>query len=109
MIKKILTFSSIFFCYVIFAQFAFACDTIQDYISEGVGDNFLLDFAFRKIAEISTTVSEKTWEKEKNTVYTYTGVLFDEKRYLVEMEAHGEHFFVIICADEMLLNHLAGN
>ncbi len=62
MIKKILTFSSIFFCYVIFAQFAFACDTIQDYISEGVGDNFLLSFAFRKIAEISTTVSEKTWD-----------------------------------------------
>ena len=47
-------------------------------------------------------------KKEKNTVYTYTGVLFDEKRYLVEMNAHGEHFFVIICADETLLNFLSG-
>lgn len=58
---------------------------------------------------VSVTPYDPNWKKEKNTVYTYTGVLFDEKRYLVEMEAHGEHFFVIICADEMLLNHLSGN
>ena len=55
---------------------------------------------------VSVTSYDPNWKKEKNTVYTYTGVLFDEKRYLVEMEAHGEHFFVIICADETLLNRL---
>ena len=44
--------------------------------------------------------------KEKHKVYSYTGVLFDEKRYLVEMNTHGEHVFVCICADETLLNIL---
>ena len=58
---------------------------------------------------VSVTPYDPNWKKEKNTVYTYTGVLFDEKRYLVEMEAHGEHFFVIICADETLLGYLSGN
>lgn len=46
------------------------------------------------------------WKKGQETLYTYTGILFDEKRYLVEMQAHGEHFFVIICADETLLKLL---
>ncbi len=45
--------------------------------------------------------------KEKHKVYSYTGVLFDENRFIVEMNAHGEHFYVIICADEMLMNLLA--
>lgn len=45
--------------------------------------------------------------KEKNKIYSYTGVLFDEKRFLVEMNAHGEHIFVIICADETLLKLLS--
>lgn len=58
---------------------------------------------------VSVVPYDPNWKKEKNTVYTYTGVLFDEKRYLVEMEAHGEHFFLIICADETLLKHLSVN
>ncbi len=56
---------------------------------------------------VSVTPLDSNWKKEKETLYTYTGVLFDEKRHLVEMQAHGEHFFVIICADETLLNLLA--
>ncbi len=56
---------------------------------------------------VSVTPLDPNQKKEKQTVYTYTGVLFDEKRYLVEMNAHGEHLFVIICADETLLNLLA--
>ena len=55
---------------------------------------------------VSVVPYDPNWKKEKNTVYTYTGVLFDEKRYLVEMNAHDEHFFVIICADETLLDLL---
>jgi hypothetical protein len=47
--------------------------------------------------------------KKGRTVYTYTGVLFDEEQYLVGMEAHGERFFVRICADatlaQALINH----
>ena len=54
----------------------------------------------------SVTPLDPNWKRGKETLYTYTGVLFDEKRYLVEMNAHGEHFFVIICADETLLNCL---
>ncbi len=56
---------------------------------------------------VSVRLLDSNWKREKETVYTYTGVLFDEKRYLLEMNAHGEHFFVIICADETLLNLLA--
>ena len=57
---------------------------------------------------VSVIPLESEWKKEKgNTVYTYTGVLYDEKRYLVEMRANDEHFFVIICADETLLNLLS--
>lgn len=44
--------------------------------------------------------------KEKHKVYSYAGVLFDENRFIAEMNAHGEHFYVIICADEALLNLL---
>ena len=44
--------------------------------------------------------------KEKQKVYSYTGVLFDEDRFIVEMNAHGEHFYVVICADETLMNLL---
>ena len=56
---------------------------------------------------ISVKELDPKWKKEKESaLYTYTGILFDEKRYLVEMQAHGEHFFVIICADETLLNLL---
>lgn len=44
--------------------------------------------------------------KKQGTHYSYTGILFDEKRYLVEMQAHGEHFFVRICADETLVKLL---
>lgn len=49
---------------------------------------------------------KKTISKEKHKIYSYTGVLFDEKRFIVEVNAHGEYFFVIICADETLLNLL---
>ena len=45
--------------------------------------------------------------KKEGTHYSYTGVLFDEKRYLVEMHAHGEHVFVTICADERLVELLS--
>ena len=55
---------------------------------------------------VSVVPYDQNRKKEKNTVYTYTGILFDEKRYLLEMQANGEHFFVIICADETLLNLL---
>ena len=44
--------------------------------------------------------------KEKHKLYSYTGVLFDEHRFILEMNAHGEHFYVIICADETLMNLL---
>ena len=44
--------------------------------------------------------------KKQGKHYTYTSVLFDEKRYLVEMNTHGEHIFVCICADETLLKLL---
>jgi len=46
-------------------------------------------------------------EKGKEKVYTYTGVLFDEKRYCVQICTQGEQIFVIICADEALLNILS--
>lgn len=57
---------------------------------------------------VSVTPQDPNWKKGKETLYTYTGVLFDEKRYLVEMNTHGEHLFVIICADETLLKLLSG-
>ena len=55
---------------------------------------------------VSVVPLDPNWKKGKETLYTYTGVLFDEKRYLVEMNTHGEHLFVIICADEALLDLL---
>lgn len=55
---------------------------------------------------VSVVPLDPNWKKGKETLYTYTGVLYDEKRYLAQMQAHGEHFFVIICADETLLNLL---
>lgn len=58
---------------------------------------------------VSVVPFDANSKKEKEKIYTYTGILFDEKRYLVEVEAHGEHFFVIICADETLLGYLPGN
>lgn len=45
--------------------------------------------------------------KKEGTHYSYTGLLFDEARYLVEMEAHGEHIFVCICADKRLVELLS--
>ena len=45
-------------------------------------------------------------EKGKEKVYTYTGVLFDEKRYCVQICTQGEQIFVIICADEALVKFL---
>ena len=45
--------------------------------------------------------------KKEGTHYSYTGLLFDEKRYLVEMQTHGEHVFVRICADETLVKLLS--
>ncbi len=54
-----------------------------------------------------TSELKDTISKEKHKVYSYTGVLFDENRFIVEMNAHGEYFFVIICADETLLKLLA--
>ena len=47
--------------------------------------------------------------KKEGTHYSYTGVLFEEKRYLVEMNAHGEHVFVTICADERLVELLSSH
>ena len=58
---------------------------------------------------VSVTLLDPNWKKEKQTVYTYTGILFDENRYLVEMNTHGEHLFVIICVDETLLKLLTNN
>ena len=62
---------------------------------------------------VSVTPYDPNWKKElsreKVTVYSYTGLLFDEKRYLVEMNAHNENFFVIICADQTLLNLLTNH
>ena len=52
------------------------------------------------------TADEYKALKKQGKHYSYTSVLFDEKRYLVEMNAHGEHVFVCICADETLLNIL---
>lgn len=56
---------------------------------------------------VSVTPYDPNWKKEKNTLYSYTGVLFDEKRYLLEVQAHGEHFFIVICADETLLSYFS--
>lgn len=56
---------------------------------------------------IEETKEQRKALKKQGTHYSYTGVLFDEARYLVEMDAHGEHIFVCICADEALLNLLA--
>ncbi len=53
-----------------------------------------------------TSEVKDTLSKTKQKVYSYTGVLFDENRCIVEMNAHGEHFYVIICTDEALLNLL---
>lgn len=53
-----------------------------------------------------TTELKDMLSKEKQKVYSYTGVLFDEDRFIVEMNAHGEHFYVVICADETLMNLL---
>ena len=60
------------------------------------------------VASVAPYTSElkDTLSKAKQKVYSYTGVLFDENRFVVEMNAHGEHFWVIICADETLLNLL---
>ncbi len=44
--------------------------------------------------------------KKERAFYNYTGVLFDEERYCVELSAHGERFFVLICADETLVRLL---
>ena len=52
------------------------------------------------------TAEEHTALKKQGKHYSYTSVLFDEKRYLVEMNTHGEHIFVCICADETLLKLL---
>ena len=41
---------------------------------------------------------------EKHKLYSYTGVLFDENRFIVELNAPDEHAYIIICADEALLN-----
>ncbi len=61
------------------------------------------------VAPLEQIAKREDGKKEKETVYSYTGVLFDEKRYRIELQAHGEHFFVIICADEMLLRYLTDN
>ena len=59
---------------------------------------------------IAVALYSREWKdsilKEKHKLYSYTGVLFDEKRFILEMNAHGEHFYVIICADETLVNLL---
>ena len=57
----------------------------------------------------SETKAQRKSLKKQGKHYSYTGVLFDEKRYLVEMQAHGEHVFVCICADETLLNLLTNH
>lgn len=56
---------------------------------------------FEKSAQCKTKA-----EKGKEKVYTYTAILFDEKRYCVEIHTQEEQIFVIICADEALLNLL---
>ena len=58
---------------------------------------------------LSSVLSVTPWErgllkgKGKASSYVYTAVLFDEARYLLEVEEGGERFFVCICACEELL------
>lgn len=60
--KKILTFASTFFLFALYSVISYAkCLTIQGYITEGVGENFLLMPATRMIAQICTTVANSSW------------------------------------------------
>ena len=60
---------------------------------------------------IAVALYSREWKnsilKEKHKLYSYTGVLFDENRFIMELNSHDEHFYVIICADETLVNLLA--
>ena len=63
MIKMTKTFFYAFLLVLVLPILANAdCPSIQEYINEGVGDNFLLQGVFKKIANISSTVTEKTWD-----------------------------------------------
>jgi len=45
-------------------------------------------------------------KKGASRCYVYTGALFDCSQYLLDVEAHGERFFLRICADKELLRVL---
>lgn len=89
---------------------SYSYEVVED--GEGKHDFIITEYYSRRktvvcrvaLADVVSVVPlDPNWKKGKETLYTYTGVLFDEKRYLVEMNTHGEHLFVIICADEALL------
>jgi hypothetical protein len=93
---------------------SYSYEVVED--EEGKHDFVITEYYSRRktvvcrtaLADVVSVVPlDPNWKKGKETLYTYTGVLFDEKRYLVEMNTHGEHLFVIICADEALLDLLS--
>ena len=45
-------------------------------------------------------------QKKGKHSYVYTGVLFDEKQYVLDIEEDGMRFFVRICAEDALIRHL---
>ena len=55
--------------------------------------------------------TRRTFEEKKKGLhsYTYTGVLFDEKQYYLDVEEDGVSFFVRICADECLIRMLTAH
>ena len=48
-------------------------------------------------------------QKKGRHSYVYTGVLFDEKQYCLDIEEDGTRFFVRICADETLIRMLTSH
>jgi len=52
--------------------------------------------------------TKKTFASQKKDkhYYVYTGVLFGEKQYCLDIEEDGTRFFVRICADETLIRML---
>ena len=45
-------------------------------------------------------------QKKNRRSYVYTGVLFDEQQYCLDIEEDGVRFFVRICSDEKLIQLL---
>lgn len=59
-IKSYFTYIFFFLVCVVFSANA-ACPTLSDYISDGVGDNFILMPVFRTIADACSSVAETSW------------------------------------------------